>query len=606
VSDGAGGRHGARAVGLRARVVPGSAAVWVAGALIVLVGAVLMSRILLAHTASTTGTNSVDVATVVGRAKPDQLTCIKDLVVPRQTGRIEVWLAPVQLRSAHPRIEGWVQGRGGPRVPLHYSGADDTGDFKPFDVTRRLPRDLQDAQVCIVARHESIDYGGAGVMRLPGTAVSTLGGQELPGTDISVHLLRFRGDSPRVLDALTAAMGRATLFDPGLARDALYVVALLLLLAIYPILRVAATVERHSVRRLAAAAALLALVHSCAWILLLQPFHGADESEHFAYAQHLVATGHVPDASETSTRPPYSTSENRLLEAVHHNSTVLNSSSRLRWDPFYGRQYERSLAPDLSDTDGGGYTESATGHSPFYYGIIGLPYRLLGRPDNLVPSLLLMRLLNALLAAAVAALAVLTAALLFPRRREAAWLAGVLVALQPVFGSVSAAVNNDTAVNVLAATLLYLLVRSWRCGFSVRDAALVGCVGILLPVAKITGFALLPVVAVAAVVLALQHGWRTALRWSGVAGAAALATALVWVFVASPLLGGGRGALHNVHPAAAVAAVPPGRKPTPRPRPYRPCRRRSSAGANTSSRRSSRSPRSARGAGPFRAAIPTA
>lgn len=563
MSDGEGGRRGARMSRLRARVLPGSAAVWVAGAVIVIVGVVLLSRILLARTASTTGTNSVDVATVVAQAKPDRPTCIKDLVVPMQTGRIEVWLAPVKLRSAHPRIEGWLQGRGGPRVPLHYLGTDDTGGFKPFELTRRLAQDLQGAQVCIVARHESIDFGGAGVMRLPGAAVSTVGGRDLTDADIGVHLLRARGDSPRVLDALTAAMARATLFDPGPARVALYVVGLLLLLAIYPILRVAATVERHTVRRLAAAAALLAFVHACVWILLLQPFHGADESEHFAYAQHLAATGHVPDASQTSTRPPYATSQSRLLEAVHHNSTVLNSSSRLRWDPFYERQYERSLAPDLSDTDGGGYTESATGHSPLYYGIIGLPYQLLGRPDNLMPSLLLMRLLNALLAAAVAALAVLTAARLFPRRLEAAWLAGVLVALQPVFGSVSAAVNNDTAVNVLAAALLYLLVRSWRCGFRARDAALVGVIAILLPVAKITGFALLPVVGVAAVALGLQHGWRIALRWSGVVGAVALTTALAWVFVASPLMGGGRGTLHNVHPA--LAAVAPAPEPPPKP-----------------------------------------
>ncbi len=566
MSDAAGGRESVRKGGLRARVLPGSTAVWVTGALIVLVGVVLLARILLAHTASTTGTNSVDVAAVIARAEPDRPTCIKDLVIPKETGRLEIWLAPVELRSASPRIEGWVQGRGGVRVPLHYVGADDRPDFKPFDLTRRLPRDLQGAQVCIVARDESLDLGGASVMRLPGVAVTTVGGQELAGTDIGVRFLRFPGDSPRVLDAMAAAIARATLFDPGFARVALYLVGLLLLLAIYPILRVAATVERHTVRRLAAAAALLAFVHSCVWILLLQPFHGADESEHFAYAQHLAATGHVPDSRQSSTRPPYSSSESRLLEAVNHNSTVLNSSSRMRWEPFYKAQYERSLKADPTDTDGGGYTESATGHSPLYYGIIGLPYRLLGRPDNLLSSLLLMRLFNALLAAAVAALAVLTAALLFPRRRAAAWLAGVLVALQPVFGSVSAAVNNDTAVNVLGAALLYLLVRSWRCGFRARDAALVGCLAILLPVAKITGFALLPTIALAGVALALQHGRRSAVRWAGVAGAAALATALAWVFVVSPVMGGGRGALRNVHPPA-VAVAAPAEQPAPEPSP---------------------------------------
>lgn len=540
--------------GLRSRVFPGSSAVWIGGLVLIVLGAVLMGRMLFAKTASTTGTNSVDIAAVVAHAEPGQETCIKDLVIPKETGRVEVWLGLVGVQAGG-KLEAWVGNLGTPRIPLRYVGAGGNGDFKPFALSRPLLRDLENAKVCIVAHREAVNYGGSSVMRLPGAAVSSIGKTPLQGVDIGVRFLRPLGDSPRVIDALGAALSRATLFDPGIARVAIYVVGLLLLLVIYPIVRVAATVERYTVRRLAVGAALLAFVHACCWALLLQPFHGADESEHFAYAQHLAATGKRPDSSQTSKRPPYASSELRLMEAVHHNSTILNPSSRMRWDEFYEEKYDDSLLANPSDSDGGGYTESATGHSPLYYGVVGLPYRLMGRPDDLPSALLAMRLFNALLAAAIAALAVLTAAHLLPRRKQAAWFAGVLVAMQPVFASVSAAVNNDTAVNLLAAILVFLLVRAWRTGFVLRDALLVGVVAILLPVAKITGFALVPVVGLAAIALVVQHGWTVAARWMGAAAAGAAVTLLLWVFALSPLMGGGRGGLVNVHPVAGPAAA---------------------------------------------------
>ena len=541
---------------MRSRVFPGSSAVWLAGLVVVIIGAVLVGRLLLARTASTTGTNSVGVAAVIAQAKPGQTTCIRDLVIPSRTGRVEVWLGVVDVRP-RARLAGWIQQRGGPRTALRYAGSGAVGDFKPFDLERPLARDLRGAEVCVVARRQAVNYGGASVMRLPGVAVSSIGAAPLAGVDVGVRFARAPGDSPRVLDALGAALARASLFDPAVAGVAIHLAALLLLLAIYPILRIAATVERHSVRRLASAAALLAFVHACAWVFLLQPFHGPDESEHFAYAQHLAAVGEVPDAGRLSQRPPYSSSQSRLMEALHHNSTILNSSSRLRWEPFYEDSYQRSLERDPPDTDGGGYTDSATGHSPLYYGVVGLPYRLLREPDDLPSALLVMRLLNALMAAAVAALAVLTAALLVPRRREVAWLAGVLVAMQPVFASVSASVNNDTAVNVLAAAILFGLVRAWRTGFVLRDALLLGAVAILLPIAKGTGFALLPIVAVAVAAIALHHGARAAARWTAAVAASAAVTLMLWVFAFSPLMGGGRGDLVNVHPpvTASVAAT---------------------------------------------------
>ncbi len=80
-----------------------------------------------------------------------------------------------------------------------------------------------------------------------------------------------------------------------------------------------------------------------------------------------------------------------------------------------------------------------------------------------------MRLLNAALAAAVASLVVIAAGLLYGAdHKRVAWLAGVIAGLQPVYGSVAGAVNNDTAVNLAAAGLLVCLLHSWRRGLTTR------------------------------------------------------------------------------------------------------------------------------------------
>ncbi|MCW3040166.1 MAG: hypothetical protein JWM31_2071, partial [Solirubrobacterales bacterium] len=511
MTEGAG--RGRRLRGVAARVFPGPRTVWLGALVVVLFGAVLLGRMLDARTASTTGTNSVDVAAVVAHAKPGQTTCIRDLVIPKRTGRIEVWLGLVE-QGRRPRLDAWVPaaGPGAPRLALRSPALASEGSYKTFALDRPLPRTRTDAAVCLRARGEVVDYGGASVMRLPGAAVSTVGHTRLTDVGVGVQFLRAQGDAPRVADALTAALHRATLFAPGVGGVAIYLLLLVLLLGGYGVVRVAATADSHPVRRLALFAAALALVHSCAWILLLQPFHGADESEHFAYVQHVAATNHKPAESQTDPGAPYSSSELRLMEAVHHNSTILNQTSKLRWDRFYEQEYQRSVHPPPSIADGGGYTESASGHSPLYYAVAGLPYRLMGRPATLTSALLVTRLFSALIAALVAALAVYTASYMLPDRRAAAWLAGVLVALQPVFASVSAAVNNDTAVNVLAALLVFLAIRTWRLGATPRSAVLLGVVAVLLPVAKITGFALLPPLGLLLLALAAARGVRPTAR----------------------------------------------------------------------------------------------
>ncbi|WP_146175315.1 DUF2142 domain-containing protein [Paraconexibacter algicola] len=381
------------------------------------------------------------------------------------------------------------------------------------------------------------------------------------GQDISVRFALPAGVSRSFGSQIDDALRRSTVFEPLAGRVLTWSALPLLLLVMYFATRVAATAQLRSQRYLVVAACGVALAHGATWAVLLHPFHGADESEHFAYAQHLAATNDRPDDSADSQRPPYSSAEERLMAALHHNSTTLNPSSRPRWDEFWETRWREALR-GTSPSDGGGFTESGTGHGPLYYGLIGLPLRVFDAPAQQPSVLLMMRLLNAVLAALVAGIAVIVAGLLFPRRSELQWLAGVLAGMQPVFGSVAGSVNNDTAVNVAAAVMVLLLVTSVVRGPSTRLAACVGALMVVLPLAKITGFGVVPVVGVAAFVLAIRYGAGAAARWAITALGLAACCAVAWIFVISPLMGTGSGSLVYRHPAVASA---PNGSPTPGP-----------------------------------------
>lgn len=528
---------------------PGDRTVWLGVAAVCAVALIFGGRFLSARTASLTGTNSVGVATVIANAAPRQEVCVRDLDIPKGTGRLGISMVALQTARGA-RLHAYLSARG-TEIPLRQTVPLGPLAFLEFTLPRTLNRNVENMALCVTPSRMTVGFGGAFVQRSPAAPVTTVAGQALMPGDIGVRYLRPSGSSPRVFSAIPDALGRATVFESGIGTVLVWLALPTLLLIVYVTAYVSATADRRPIRRLALAAAAVTLAHGTAWAVLLHPFHGADESEHFAYAQFLATTNNRADAGFTN-RPPYSTSQLRLMEALHHNSTILNPSSRPRWRSLYAEEYSQNRKA-LPEDNGGGFTTGASGHSPLYYAIVGLPYRVLGDRLGLPSVLLSMRLLNALMAAAIAAFAVLTAALIFVGHRSIAWLAGVLVGLQPVFGSVAGAVNNDTAVNLAAAGTIYCLIRAWRHGPTSLNALAVGLLFVTLPIAKITGFALWPVVAIATGIIALCHGSRRAIRWVSLAATSALIVGALWSFALAPVLGGSRGTLVNQHPVTPTA-----------------------------------------------------
>lgn len=534
---------------------------FVTGALIpLMILSVALLRQLSARDPLLLDTNSVDVGAVIAAADPGQAACVRDLRVPSRTNRIELWLGFPAVRHLPVRVFLRLHVAEPSRYTLRWRASlqNLSPGYHPFTVPRRIATDST-ASLCLVTPDARLDLGGASVQRLPGRPISTVARHPLTGVDASVRFLSAEPNPPPFLRRLPAALERASLFKNFLLGPAVFVLPMaFLLLSPALCLLLSWNIASGRLRQpqsVALAAFGLAFTFAASWALMKPIFYGPDESEHFAYVQHLAATGHRADPARDSKLPPYSSEQLALMAALHHNSTVLNNTARPRWSEYWETVYRHyAKTHRLKQTDGGGFTESASGHSPLYYALQAIPYRVVRALASLPSTVLALRLVNAIFAAAVAGLAVLTASMLFPHLPLVWWIAGVLVAFQPVYGDVSATINNDTLVNVTAAVALFLMLRLFMHGSSLRFAVVLGAVVTMLPIAKITGFALWPVFAVWIIVFLLRYRRKGVATCAAALSAGAVA-ALAWCFVISPIAGWGRGALVNVHPVRSGAGT---------------------------------------------------
>lgn len=538
---------------------PGSREVWIAALAVLIVTAGGISHFYWGQPLPLTGTNSVDAAAVVGRAAPGQQTCIKNLVVPARTGRISIFIGIPKRSFPHPLLTGTLTASDGTQWHFSRQLVDNrTGLFRDFELFPRPTGPTEfPATACFRVGLADINLGGATVDRFPNAQPSTVGGKPIVGGDVSVRFLTQKHTGTRRYARLDDAVHRATLFKdfPGGSTVIWLLLAGFATGVPYLAIRTAATVGRLGVRTMAWRAVAVAAFAGIAWALMLPPLHGADESEHLAYVQHVAETGHRADAAP-SGREPYSSDELLLMGAIRHSSTIVDDSSRVRWDPISDQRYLRILRQSPPRRgDGGGYTDSASGHSPLYYALLGIPYRIVSGRLNLVQTSIVLRLFNAVLAALVAGLAVWTAALLLPRWPETWWLAGLLTGLQPVFSSISGTVNNDTLVTLLSATSVTAVVHAWRKGPHRQSMAVLAASAALLPVAKITGFALWPALAFGMLIIGLRHHRRADLLRMSILPLGVLTVIAAWIYVSAPLLGGDQGRLVNVHTASPTIAT---------------------------------------------------
>lgn len=291
-------------------------------------------------------------------------------------------------------------------------------------------------------------------------------------------------------------------------------------------------------------------VVALAWAIVLPPFQGPDESEHFAYVQHLAETGHAPSPARYSGAGSHSTEQTRAMDDLGLRVLMGTLGARPSWseaDQAPWRRFEQTL-PDWARKDGDGANPVGK-NPPLYYAYEAIAYRL-SPSSSLWGRLLATRVATiALLLATVALVWVAVSEL--TERMWARTLATGLVALQPQLVSLSAIVNADAMLVLVWTAFLALAIRTLRRGPTGPRVLGLCALAAASALTHGRGIAILPPLAVVLALIYWHHrpALRPALRWTG-AGLAVLAVALVAfrLFTASngsSLYGGQTGYIHQ-------------------------------------------------------------
>jgi 4-amino-4-deoxy-L-arabinose transferase-like glycosyltransferase len=255
-------------------------------------------------------------------------------------------------------------------------------------------------------------------------------------------------------------------------------------------------------RRLPLAAwicALVAIVNAACWSVISPPFQLPDEPSHFAYVQHLAETGHLP-SSNGHTFPQ---AEEYALAYLLQSQVRFSPENRPISSAAQQRTLETWLSLPLSRSQPGDAGEAAA-EPPLYYALETVPY-LLGSGGTLLDRLALMRLLSVLCGGLTALFCFLFIREVLPRVRWAWTVGGLGVALAPVLGMMSGAVNPDALVFTVSSALFYCLARAFRRGFTRRLAIAAGAALALGCVTKLIFLGLVPGAIVALIVLARRQ-----------------------------------------------------------------------------------------------------
>jgi 4-amino-4-deoxy-L-arabinose transferase-like glycosyltransferase len=215
--------------------------------------------------------------------------------------------------------------------------------------------------------------------------------------------------------------------------------------------------------------ALIAFLNASAWSLIVPPFQGKDEVDHFAYVEQLAENGTLPENGQENGT--YSPEETLVLQGLHYAKVAHSPQT----PAISSRAEQRTLMEDVhagASLEGSGEAGVATSEPPLYYALQVVPYEL--ARGNTLTQLQLMRLLTTLFGAATALLTFLFLREILPRVSWAATVGALCVALQPLLAFMSGSVNPDAMLFTVAAAVFLCLARAFRRGLSRRLAIVLG------------------------------------------------------------------------------------------------------------------------------------
>ena len=225
------------------------------------------------------------------------------------------------------------------------------------------------------------------------------------------------------------------------------------------------------VPRAAWVCALVAFLNAACWSVISPPFENPDEPSHFAYVERLAQTGKLPASSAES----FPRAEYTVLSDLHYSQVRYHSEQGTISTEAEQRQLERDLAKPLARSDEEGATGVSASQPPLYYALETIPYGL-ASVGSLLDQVALMRLFSALMGGLTALFAFLFVREALPGAPWAWTVGGLGLALGPLLGQMSGAINPDAMLFAVSAALFYCLARGFRRGITPRLAAAIGAV----------------------------------------------------------------------------------------------------------------------------------
>jgi hypothetical protein len=287
---------------------------------------------------------------------------------------------------------------------------------------------------------------------------------------------------------------------------------------------------RETLRRIPRAAllcALIACLNAACWSIITPPFQVPDEPAHFAYTQQLAQNERLPTAGES-----YSTEEELVLQGLHQEAVQWHPEVHTISSASEQHKLQADLAEHLPRDDGQGAGVAAS-QPPLYYLLETIPYGL-GSAGTLLDQLELMRLLSALMAAVTAFFVFLFVRETLPSTPWAWTVGGLCVALAPLLGFMSGAVNPDAMLASVSAATFYCLARGFRRGLTRNLAIALGAVSAIGFLTKLNFIGLAPGVVLGLIVLSLRarrtYG-RTAFGYLALALAIAVSPVFLYLLV---------------------------------------------------------------------------
>lgn len=291
--------------------------------------------------------------------------------------------------------------------------------------------------------------------------------------------------------------------------------------------------QRDAPRRLripALVCAVVAFLNAACWSIVTPPFQAPDEADHYAYVQQLAENQRLPERGATSSE--LSREEAYTLLALHHQSVRFLPQGHTIASVAEQHVLEHAMSVSFP----GGASLSAgieRDEPPLYYALETVPYTI-ASAGTVLDRLQLMRLASSLLAGLTALMAFLFVREVLPRARWAWVVGGLCVALMPLLGFISGAVNPDAMLIPVSAAAFYMLARSFRRGLTTRRSLALGLVTMTGFLTKLNFVGLAPGVVFGVLLLSgrlARTSPRLALRSLGVFSAIAGAPVLVYVLV---------------------------------------------------------------------------